>query len=619
MKTICGKNMFKRKLFLISLLLLFLIGVGVVSASENITGDIDEVNFESQVSINETGMNEKQEDLSTESLQNTNIKTDNVVSYYKEKTELVTYLTDGDNQTVQNKTLKIQIADKIYTALTGKDGKATLTLNNLKPNDYKVKIYFEGDEDYAASQTTTSIKVKKAPLAVKISNYNTYVDSDLFFKVSVYNTVTKNVISGIKVKFKVYNTKTKKYSYFYRTTNAKGIATLNKNFKVGDYKISAKISDSKNKKYISYKNSKNEAAMKVKPTAEWGCCSFYLQVSGTESVAGFRRDATNGLTIYIKSVKWHGRTAIKQYKLGYGYFFHSITTSDGWMIGTGGMDNVGINKAIENLAGKMVSSNKIKTSYLKKIQSYERRLGLGHFSIKAPDGRYAAVWLNGYKTGTLKAGEYISVPNLMSCYRHSTYAKFGDNPTKAAIKVGATDSFGVNRRDITVFHWKSTTDKNFKTTSQLKTYAANDNGKFVGRSTGYLKDNIQYKNKHISKYNLPSVPNMKFLGTHSFGNIDKFVKVQTTIKAPEVTNKFNQTKYFKVTVKNKKTGKPVVHLNIKIKVYTGDKTKVYKIKTDENGVARFDTKDLSIGSHKVVLAPATNKYLISGSSIIKIN
>lgn len=52
--------MFKRKLFLISLLLLFLIGVGVVSASENITGDIDEVNFESQVSINETGMNEKQ-------------------------------------------------------------------------------------------------------------------------------------------------------------------------------------------------------------------------------------------------------------------------------------------------------------------------------------------------------------------------------------------------------------------------------------------------------------------------------------------------------------------------------------------------------------------------------
>lgn len=95
---------------------------------------------------------------------------------------MITYLTDGDNQSVQNKTLKIQIADKIYTALTGKDGKATLTVNNLKPNDYNVKIYFEGDEDYAASQTTTSIKVKKAPLAIKLSNYNTYVDSDLFLK-----------------------------------------------------------------------------------------------------------------------------------------------------------------------------------------------------------------------------------------------------------------------------------------------------------------------------------------------------------------------------------------------------------------------------------------------------
>jgi len=612
--------MFKNKLLAMSLLLLFFLCAGAVSASENITADSDDVNFENQVSVYETNSEDLNEENSINDSQKiTNIETDNVVSYYKEKTEVAAYLTEGNHQAISNKTLRVQVADKFYDALTDKNGRAALTISNLKPDTYSVRIYFDGDDDYAPSQAASTIKVKKAPLAIKMSNYDTYVDSYLFFKVKVYNTVTQNAVSGIKVKFKVYNPKTKKYSYFYRTTNSKGIASLNKNFKVGSYKISAKISDSKNKKYVTYKNSKSEATMKIKPTAEWGCCSFYLQVSGNESVAGFRRDATNGLTIYIKNVKFAGRTAIKQYKLGYGYFFHSITTSDGWMMGTGGMDNVAINKAIESLAGKMVKSNKIKTSYLKKIQSYERRLGLGHFSIKAPDGRYAVVWLNGYWTGKLKPGEYISVPNLMSCYRHGTYAKFGDTPIKAALKVGATDSFGVNRRDITLFHWTSSTNKNFKTTSKLQTYAANDNGKFVGRATGSLKDSIQYKNKYISKYKLPGVPNMKFLGTHKFGNIDKLIKTPTVVKSPQVTNKFNKTKYFNVVVKNKKTQKAISGIKLKIKIYNSNKTKFFNLKTDKDGLIKLNTKDLAVGSYDVIISPNNNKYLVSAKSKIIIN
>lgn len=226
--------------------------------------------------------------------------------------------------------------------------------------------------------------------------------------------------------------------------------------------------------------------------------------------------------------------------------------------------------------------------------------------------------MSGYYAGKLKSGEYISVPNYKSCYRHSTYAKFGSTPIKAAIKVGATDVFGVNRRDITIFHWKATTDKNYKTTSYVKVYAANDNGKFVGRSTGYLKDNIRYKNKFISKYKLPVVPNMKSLGTHKFGNIDNLIKTHTTIKAPKVTNQFNLSNYFKITVKNKKTGKALMNVKIKIKVSTGTKTKTYIVKTDNKGIIQLNTKELSVGSHKVVLAPANNKYIISAKSTIVI-
>jgi hypothetical protein len=112
---------------------------------------------------------------------------------------------------------------------------------------------------------------------------------------------------------------------------------------------------------------------------------------------------------------------------------------------------------------------------------------------------------------------------------------------------------------------------------------------------------------------------MKLLGTHKFGNIDKFVKIPTIIRAPEVTNHFNHTKYFKITVKNKKTGNLISNLKIKIKISAGDKTNVYIIKTDKNGLAKLNTKDLLVGTHKVVLYPASDKYLISAKSTIIIN
>ena len=37
----------------------------------------------------------------------------------------------------------------------------------------------------------------------------------------------------------------------------------------------------------------------------------------------------------------------------------------------------------------------------------------------------------------------------------------------------------------------------YKTTSSVEVYVSNDNGKYVGRSTGGLKDDIYYKNKLI--------------------------------------------------------------------------------------------------------------------------
>jgi hypothetical protein len=284
------------------------------------------------------------------------------------------------------------------------------------------------------------------------------------------------------------------------------------------------------------------------------------------------------------------------------------------MAGTGGWDNPVVNHAIENLAGKIIKSGKITKYYLKKIQHNERKLNSGHFSIKAPNGKYAIVWASGIKMGKLKPGEFIDVPNARSMFRHGTWTKYSSDPAKAAIKVAATDSFGVNRRDATAFHWKATTVDG-KTSSTLKVYAANDNGRLVGKSTGHLKDNIIFKGKFISKNSLPKTPSSKFLGTYKFGSIDKLIKTQTTVKAPKLNTTLNESKTFEITVKDKKTKKPIKGLKLKLKI----KNKVYTIKTDSKGVARFNPKSLGIGNYNVLIYSGNLKYFVSVKSTIIIN
>ena len=602
-----------KKFLIFPILLLILLSIGFVSANDNVTDKIslDEEVISQNSDSNlisgdiESSTNESSQFIGEQHSQiNTKIEAKPVKTYYKEGAELVSYLKDSSNKPISNKKVSIFINNKIYNKFTDKEGKVLLKLN-LKPDTYTVTVKFGGDENFTASMAKTIVKVNKAPLTIYTKNYKTYWHSDLFFKAKVLNKVTKNPVKGIKMAFKVF-IGNNKYKTYHATTDANGIASLKKNFRVGSYKVATSV---KNK---NAKSKASKATLTIMPTAEYGCCSLYVQVSNSEAVAGFRRDATNAVNLHIEKYKLNGRTAVKQYKTG-SYFFHTITTSDGWMIGTGGIDNPSINHAIENLAGKMVKSGKITNAFLKKVQRYERILGLGHFSIKAPNGKYGLVWGSGIYKGKLKAGEYLSVPNGKSSFRHSTWEKFSKNPVNAAIKIGGTDPFGVNRRDITAYHWKATTAEG-KTISKVKVYAANDNGHLLGRSTGYLKDNIYFGTKFISKNKLPAVPSSKYLGKHKFGSIDKLIKTLTVVKAPELTKSLNESNVFKITVKNKKTKEAISHLKLKIKI----SDKVYTVKTNSKGIAKFNTSPLGIGSHDVVIYSGNNKYYVSAKSAINI-
>lgn len=97
------------------------------------------------------------------------------------------------------------------------------------------------------------------------------------------------------------------------------------------------------------------------------------------------------------------------------------------------------------------------------------------------------------------------------------------------------------------------------------------------------------------------------------------LKAPTKLTPAKLTAKKGKTTYFKVTAKNTKTNKIISGVKITIKVYTGKKYKTYTITTNSKGIAYFNVKSLSLGTHKVIVSSA-NKYCVakSATSYIKI-
>lgn len=259
------------------------------------------------------------------------------------------------------------------------------------------------------------------------------------------------------------------------------------------------------------------------------CSSAVFQVSDNEGVICVRRDATNAADIHIESGKWGDIGYLKQYKTSDGYFSHAIVTSNGWLIGNGGVTDGSAFQQIESIASEMVVNNQITNDYLSRIYNILSRYSLGHFVIKAADGTYGVVFTNLYHVGKLQPGQYVLCPNVYSKSQKGTYDS-SLSPVDSAIKQVYTDSYGVNRRNIMTYHWKLTNSPNGLSYS-VDSYASNDGGSGVGRSTSHLADNVYYFNNFHSKNSLPLARDKLFLGTHVFDNSIEVFKLLTPISS----------------------------------------------------------------------------------------
>ena len=130
-------------------------------------------------------------------------------------------------------------------------------------------------------------------------------------------------------------------------------------------------------------------------------------------------------------------------------------------------------------------------------------------------------------------------------------------------------------------------------------------------------------NNGVASFKIPNLA----VGTHNvyiyvdgekvFKSYIKIVKVSTTVSAPSVIVKYKKNNYYSIKVLNKE-GSPVKKISIKVRIYTGKKSKTYKIKTNNYGIAKIQTRKLSLGTHKIVISSGNSNYKIAKNTKITI-
>ncbi|MCE7698018.1 MAG: Ig-like domain-containing protein [Methanobacterium paludis] len=277
----------------------------------------------------------------------------------------------------------------------------------------------------------------------------------------------------------------------------------------------------------TYENSSNINSTTVKSSLavnETGCCSVLLHVKDGVDVFAYRRDSTYAADLYMVTVNWYGKKAIKEYKTVNGYFFHTIITDNGWIVSAGGPDVVWINKKLESIAGDMSLKGKISKTSMEQVSSLIKKIGMGHFLIKDPKGNVGLVTYNSglltLKIFKMKDGSYVSVPNSPKFYREGS---FTSDSVSAAIYLAGTDRWGVNRRNIITYQVE-----NIGGSAKIKIWASFDGGKLIGTNKGY-QDNIIFMGHKISAKSLPRIPSKKYIGSVTFSTAP-------TVKAVDPAN-----------------------------------------------------------------------------------
>ena len=213
-----------RIIFCFIILLTLFLSISAISASDNITCDnltsCDDNDMES-LSLDDV---ESSDDMNKSS---TEISAEDKVSYVDYEDSITVTLTSNGTHLV-NKTVIINLNNETYNKTTDSNGHATISFK-LKTGTYKINYFFEGDENYTASNGTSTIVIKdNLKTSLKLIDKNSKYCAGVLavFQLKLVD-VHGNLLSGrsitVKVAGKTYTAK----------TNSKGVATFYVSLKKG--------------------------------------------------------------------------------------------------------------------------------------------------------------------------------------------------------------------------------------------------------------------------------------------------------------------------------------------------------------------------------------------------
>ncbi len=113
------------------------------------------------------------------------ITANNVIANYNEIKHLIITLKDGEGKPIKNASVSVDL-NGIKNHTTDSEGQIKIPIHKITPNNYDVKIKFDGNSHYIGTSTETAVIVKKATTKIIANNVTT-----------IYNTA-KNLVITLK-------------------------------------------------------------------------------------------------------------------------------------------------------------------------------------------------------------------------------------------------------------------------------------------------------------------------------------------------------------------------------------------------------------------------------------
>lgn len=207
-------------------ILILFIGISSVSASNMTDSGLLNDNFSQDEDISISNAS-SYGDVSN-SVKQTALFGNDTQLYYKDGTAFNVILSDGEGKLLANQSIIFKINGNNYTRTTNEYGLASILIN-LNPGIYNISSSYSGNENYASSFASNTVKVLSTINGQDIEKY--YMNDTQYY--ATFVDAGGNFLRDTMVTFNINGV------FYQRKTDQNGVARLNINLLPGKYVLTA--------------------------------------------------------------------------------------------------------------------------------------------------------------------------------------------------------------------------------------------------------------------------------------------------------------------------------------------------------------------------------------------